>query len=739
MSEESESSESSSSDSDGTRSEEGEEGEAAEAPGSDDAPEPADPKAVVLETEEGDDLYPEYPDDESEGGEAIRTRTAIMKERAAKKAASTMSLSRGWTRRTSGAESPRSPRSPGRDWADGGDSFSPKRSDKEPSDAGDFPGGDPSPRRGKFRLCGCGVLSRFRTCWRQRCGACSRRVARCCRPCVRFFRLLSWLWSGFESRCKPVACAIRCLCCPLVLLLAISRCCCGSSDSDEPTSTSRSKPVRKKSARSMSRGFSRSGSMAAGRTSSMSRSGTSIRFSQGPSHQPKSTIKATHPRLPQAEQVQKKASARERFRELRREMTSDAAEPAELEMPKHGTGTLQRGQSGLRASKSFMAKALARGDSSFSETPEPTGLAALDWTAWLPWNWGSTYEVWKESRIEMWANLDKILDEMDKEDHSKVTDVMRSPLQRKYVRAWRIFIFAYWDPFLDLLPTWKTAVAILISSLMIIPISGFVVASVLLVSSLLRNMEYVEGDCQIEALPDAFVTKKGVVTEVTGTYLIRRFYDASAERTEGFVLQPCHISVPCEHEDIALTGFLEREKCDKFRIWAWRDPVTCYYHQDDEYGSAGRDLLCLSRPSDLQEEIFGVVIAGAAVLVAILIVIVVLIRRALDRREAQKFQEEWERQLEKQRAEAEEREKEEEARRQKEENQRQADAHEEMEDIDDKDWGPDKSKSLSKQNTRLTLTMLHQATQSESFSVSLAPSESVLQSGRTRFVSAPPV
>ncbi|CAE7696353.1 unnamed protein product [Symbiodinium sp. CCMP2456] len=734
MREESESeSSSSSSDSDGTRSEEGGEGGDVEAPGSDDEAEPADPEAVALEKEAGDDLYPEYPDDESEREEAIQTRTAIMKERAAKKAASTMSLSRSWTRRTSGAESPRSPRSPGRDWAEGGDSFSPKRSEKEPSDPGDPSGdGDPSPRRRKFRLCGFGVLSRFRAC-----GACSRRVARCCRPCVRFLRLLSWLWAGFESRCKHVAFAIRCLCCPLVLLLAISRCCCGSSDSDEPTSTSRSKPVRKKSARSMSRGFSRSGSMAAGR-SSMSRSGTSIRFSQGPSHQPKSTIKVAHPRLPQAEQEQKKASARERFRELRREMTSDAAEPAELEQPRHGT--LQRGQSGLRASKSFMAKALARGDSSFSEAPEPTGLAALDWTAWLPWNWGSTYEVWKESRVEMWANLDKILDEMDKEDQSKVTgDVIRSPLQRKYVRAWRIFIFAYWDPFLDLLPTWKTAVAILISSLMIIPISGFVVASVLLVSSLLRNMEYVEGDCQIEALPDAFETKKGVVTEVTGTYLIRRFYDASAERTEGFVLQPCHISVPCEHEDIALTGFLEREKCDKFRIWAWRDPVTCYYHQDDEYGSARRDLLCLSRPSDLQEEIFGVVIAGAAVLVAILIVIVVLIRRALDRREAQRFQEEWERQLEKQRAEAEEREKEEEARRQKEEHQRRADAHEEMEDIDDKDWGPDKSKSFSKQNTRLTLTLLHEATQSESFSVSLAPSESVLQSGRTRFVSAPPV
>ena len=40
---------------------------------------------------------------------------------------------------------------------------------------------------------------------------------------------------------------------------------------------------------------------------------------------------------------------------MRRDMTS-----AELEPEQHGT--LQRGQSGLRASKSFMAKALARGE-----------------------------------------------------------------------------------------------------------------------------------------------------------------------------------------------------------------------------------------------------------------------------------------------------------------------------------------------------------------------------------------
>ena len=220
---------------------------------------------------------------------------------------------------------------------------------------------------------------------------------------------------------------------------------------------------------------------------------------------------------------------------------------------------------------------------------------------------------------------------------------------------------------------------------MLIPLSGFAVSSVMLVSSVMRNMEYIEGNCQIEALPDAFVTNKGVVTEVTGSYLIRRFYEASPERTEGFVLQPCEIRVPCEHEDIARTGFLEREKCDKFRIWAWRDPIVCYYHQDDEYGTAGHDLLCLSRPSDLQEEVFLVVIAGAAVLAAILLVVAVLVRRAMDKREARRFQEEFERQMEKEREEAEQREMEEEARRQQEANQRQAD-EDEAGAIDDVAW-----------------------------------------------------
>ena len=380
-----------------------------EAPESEDE-EPADPEVQTeARAEDGDPA--DYPDDdlESEPEVRVQTRTAIMKERAAKRAASSAFLTQSWA--VSGmpsddaaGRSPESPRSPGRDmdWEEGVDSFSPKRTAREPSDL------EPSPRR-KPSWCGC--VSRLRTRWGERCGPCLRRAARCCAPCASLMRLVSRLWVAFEARCKPLAFGVRCLFCPFFLLLAGFRCCCGtggtSEDSEVPRSPSRSMS-RKASTRSMSRGFSRgfsrSGSMAA-RGSRLRKSGTlSTRFSEGPSHQPKSTIKVTHPRLPRQEEVQKKASARERFRELRREMTHDAGEMDAQQMG----GTLDHRQSSLKLQSlksgvgKSLTKSLQRGESSFSEIPEPTGLAALDWTAWLPWNWAP----WWICR--MWAGIARL-------------------------------------------------------------------------------------------------------------------------------------------------------------------------------------------------------------------------------------------------------------------------------------------------------------------------------------------
>ena len=281
-----------------------------------------------------------YADDdlESETAAAVQTRTAVMKERAAKKAASTLSisLSRSWTRRPSGmpdSDGGDVTQSPGPDLEmDATESFTPKCSGREAE------AGEPSPRKRSRCLPSCRCCA-----WlKGRCGVCARRLARCCAPCVRCVQLLAWLWAGFEARCKHLAFGVRCLCCPLFLLIGFFRCCCGSSE-EVPRVSSRSKLSGKGSGRSLTR----SGSMAAGKSRSLRRAGTlSARFSEGPSHQPKSTLKQRHPRLPQEEQqqAQKKASAREKFRELRKDMTSDAVE---LDAANHG-GTLQHGQSRLQ-------------------------------------------------------------------------------------------------------------------------------------------------------------------------------------------------------------------------------------------------------------------------------------------------------------------------------------------------------------------------------------------------------
>jgi len=407
------------------------------------------------------------------------------------------------------------------------------------------------------------------------------------------------------------------------------------------------------------------------------------------------------------QKVQKKMTAREKFSQQRREMTVDFSEG-------HGSDAQKNQGQGHPATSRKMG--LDRAQSSFSEAPaEPTGLAALEWTAWLPWNWGSTYQIWKESRVEMWESLYKALENIEIEEHDGDSAGNRTgritSCRRRMRRLWRIFVFAYWDPFLDILPTSKTAWMVARWTLILVPLSGFVGSGVLLVQSILRNEEYKEGDCQIDSLPETFRTQKGVDTDVTGTYTIRRFYQPSSERTEGFVLQTCAITVPCEAEEIALTGFLEGERCEKFRLWAWRDPILCYFHVDDEYGTKGRDLLCLSKPSDLQEEMFLVIIAGAAVIVAILIVIAAAVRTILDQKEHQLHLEELERELEKERVEAEERELEEEAKRQQEMSQKlQEEDENERADLDDVEWANDKTRSFLSQVTRLTFAQ--SATQS---------------------------
>lgn len=363
------------------------------------------------------------------------------------------------------------------------------------------------------------------------------------------------------------------------------------------------------------------------RKSRMTRSSTwgNSRFAEGPPVQPRSQLKERKLRVGQQEQqkiqVAKPQSVREEFRQLRRQATQKAAEEAN-------------------------AAALEDFDEEEEDVEVLTGWEALIWTDFLPWNWPQTYQVWKESRAEMWAALGPILRKMEAADDPD------SPYPKCLRRRWRIFFFAYWDPLVDSLPTVGRVVTCVLWSLLLIPVSLFIASNFFLLMSVLRNFEYVAGDCVIESLPMSFSTERGVVTKVVGSYLIRRFYRPSSERLEGFVLQSCDIRVPCDHVDLSRTGRVEDDRCDSFQIWAWNDPITCFYRRDDEYGVKFDSLLCLSKPSDLQEEIFGVILSSCALLLSLLLVAFVWLRRWLERREAHRQAKDFEEQMEKERQEA---------------------------------------------------------------------------------------
>ncbi|CAJ1396003.1 unnamed protein product [Effrenium voratum] len=446
------------------------------------------------------------------------------------------------------------------------------------------------------------------------------RCFRCCR-CERGSELLlrsADAWSRFQWRCKALAWFLRCLCCPLLFLLwPCCRCPKRPKQAPAPRLSTRARSsvgfgAGRSSSRlggALGRSSSRLGGPLGRSSSRLARGGSaalgrsrSARFEE-PKIQTRSRMKEVKPRAEAqlaGPVVEKKSTAREQFRDQLRKQKTEALDAEELE-----------------------------------------GWEALTWRDFLPWNWEDTFEVWKESRVKMWQELEVCLSKMEMADEDE------DRLSRWARRRWRVFLFAYWDPFVDAFPSFDRIFRAFLWSLLLVPISMFAASSTFLASSLLRNMDYVEGRCQIESLPSSFVTERGVESQVLGTYLIRRFFGGSADRLEGYVLQPCEIKVLCDQD---LQG--PNDRCESFKMWAWRDPITCFYHQEDEYGLQNRTLLCLARPSGLQEEIFGVIISGCALMVAALVVVFVFLRRAYDRRNAKKFQAEVDEQVEKDRVEA---------------------------------------------------------------------------------------
>lgn len=264
----------------------------------------------------------------------------------------------------------------------------------------------------------------------------------------------------------------------------------------------------------------------------------------------------------------------------------------------------------------------------------------LGWRVWLPWNLHATYELWKKSRVPLWEKLEKVLDLLQEEEEFDFENIDANgiPARRFHSSpAWvrrsvRIFLFAYWDPLLDFLPSAKSVLLAFRWLIVLVPIALFVAASMWLTTSLLQNLEYLPGDCFIETLPKKFEIKSGITRMVTGRYTIRRLYEPSSERAGGMVIQECSVAVECKNVNSGRGDTDGDDTCESFKMWAWKDPIECFYHQDDYFGDQKRELYCLGRPSNLQQELFGTGVSAVGVMITGLLVVIVLWRKREHRR-----------------------------------------------------------------------------------------------------------
>mmetsp|Transcript_87092 Transcript_87092/g.154091 ORF Transcript_87092/g.154091 Transcript_87092/m.154091 type:complete len:770 (+) Transcript_87092:70-2379(+) len=463
----------------------------------------------------------------------------------------------------------------------------------------------------------CRVKSRMRRYHRVR-NRFRKRYHRCCRPFSRVLKFFDHHWIRFEDANRVSAWFTKCFLCPLFMVLRCSLYCLGCPRHDKPKEDDSRLSIARRSRLSISSALPDNGE-AEETDSARRRRKEAERQAKLP---PRSHLKRPRPRA-QKDQV------------MKRQGQSDTRTPREKFRHMTGRGKVIEDHS---AQMEFGTDAALPVD---DEQPK-FSIRDLRWAAFFPWNWHDTYELWKYSRKGFWEKLEHMLSQLEEEEEWDFDNLNENgmPTQRVHTRPkWvrrntRIFLFAYWDPFVDGLPSLKSVLMAMRWLVLILPISIFAVFASWLMRSMQTNMEYVEGDCEIESLPMVFKTKKGIRTTVSGTYTIRRFYEPSPLKPEGSVVQACNVTVPCHQEDLGRGDTDEDDKCDGFEMWARNDEILCYYNEADFYGDKNTQVFCLGRPSDLKQESFGVALAGLALGFSFLVALGILYRRWLNKRSA---------------------------------------------------------------------------------------------------------
>eukprot|EP00930_Biecheleria_cincta_P033292 TRINITY_DN23057_c0_g1_i1.p1 TRINITY_DN23057_c0_g1~~TRINITY_DN23057_c0_g1_i1.p1 ORF type:complete len:769 (-),score=135.48 TRINITY_DN23057_c0_g1_i1:21-2327(-) len=454
-----------------------------------------------------------------------------------------------------------------------------------------------------------------------------------CRPCDLLIRFIDRLWNKFEHSYRITSWVLKCLFCPLLLLLRCSLYCIACKRQEAPYHSPEEFLGIEVGHRHKEHDWHHSSSVLTVRTST-----SSLSSGTGSNSSPHASASGA-PRLNQRQ----KAPERSRLKRPRPRPRKAAAMSARGSTPKNAT---------LVARQEFRENLKNPGKDEEGEEEDEAqhvpSILELGWYVWLPWNIHATYELWKKSRVKLWEKLDAVLDRLEEDEVFDFQNLDENGMPTKQFHAsppwvrrkWRIFMFAYWDPIVEHLPSIRSVLLASRWFILLVPCSLFVAASTWLTMSLIRNLEYIPGDCVIETLPLEFDIKNGITMMVTGRYTIRRFFEPSPERAGGMVIQQCNVAVECKNVNSGRGDTDGDDTCESFKMWAWKDPIECFYHRDDYFGENGRELYCLGRPSNLQQELFGTVVSGIGLMLTFLLVAIILYRR----RATQRFKRDLERQ-----------------------------------------------------------------------------------------------
>lgn len=240
------------------------------------------------------------------------------------------------------------------------------------------------------------------------------------------------------------------------------------------------------------------------------------------------------------------------------------------------------------------------------------------WRKYKPRELLERFKQWKANRADYIEYMHEVVDALDDEEELDFDnlDEYGNPTEnvrwfpRSLRHRWKFFLIVYWDPLVEFVerapPIWNCIRCLL----KILPVTFFLASVGWLGYSQYTNMQYEEGKCVVSALPKSFELLDTMESLVRGEYTVIRSFAPTPQQIEGTIEQKCHVTVSCKGVDYGATDARSDDRCVQFRTWSWGNKIECFYHKDDFYGTRGKQLYCLTLPSDLKREMLTCIIAG---------------------------------------------------------------------------------------------------------------------------------